>query len=126
MNKALEREKQKADQEAFDSLFYKSKPKEPDMTSKLTELQQQIAQLQKERDELFHAEKAKAIEDVRTLVKTFSLNLKEIMAEPKKTRAKAEVKYQQGDNTWTGRGRKPKWVEDFIASGASLDSIKVN
>jgi len=26
-------------------------------------------------------------------------------------------------NTWTGRGRKPKWVEAFLSSGGQLDQI---
>jgi hypothetical protein len=27
--------------------------------------------------------------------------------------------------TWTGRGRKPKWVEAWIASGRTLDQLQV-
>lgn len=28
-------------------------------------------------------------------------------------------------NTWTGRGRKPKWVEAFLASGGDLSAITI-
>lgn len=27
--------------------------------------------------------------------------------------------------TWTGRGRKPRWVEAALASGKSLDDLKI-
>lgn len=28
-------------------------------------------------------------------------------------------------NTWTGRGRKPKWVVALIEAGATLESLKI-
>ena len=28
-------------------------------------------------------------------------------------------------NTWTGRGRKPKWVEAFLSSGGRLEQITI-
>ncbi|MGB0966113.1 MAG: H-NS family nucleoid-associated regulatory protein [Litorivicinus sp.] len=28
-------------------------------------------------------------------------------------------------NTWTGRGRKPKWIEAKLAGGATLESLAV-
>jgi len=37
-------------------------------------------------------------------------------------------KYRNPDNpdeTWAGRGRKPKWVEDHLARGASLDDLLI-
>ncbi|MFD1341622.1 H-NS histone family protein [Litorisediminicola beolgyonensis] len=27
--------------------------------------------------------------------------------------------------TWTGRGRKPNWVNESLANGASLDDLKI-
>ncbi|SMC27729.1 DNA-binding protein H-NS [Andreprevotia lacus DSM 23236] len=27
--------------------------------------------------------------------------------------------------TWTGRGRKPQWVIDFLANGGELDTLKI-
>ena len=29
------------------------------------------------------------------------------------------------ENTWTGRGRKPKWVEAFLNDGGSLEQITI-
>lgn len=42
--------------------------------------------------------------------------------------AKVAPKYRDpknGDNTWSGRGRKPKWVEAHLASGGSLESLAI-
>lgn len=38
------------------------------------------------------------------------------------------IKYRDpanAENTWTGRGRKPKWIEAKLASGVSLESLAV-
>ena len=38
-------------------------------------------------------------------------------------------KYQNPDNhseKWSGRGRKPKWVEDKLASGKALDDMLIH
>ena len=38
------------------------------------------------------------------------------------------AKYRNPDNpeeTWAGRGRKPKWVEDKLAQGSSLDDLLI-
>jgi DNA-binding protein H-NS len=29
------------------------------------------------------------------------------------------------DQTWTGRGRQPRWIADALASGRSLDDFKI-
>lgn len=42
---------------------------------------------------------------------------------------KVAVKYrhpQQRDLTWTGRGRKPHWVEAWVNEGGSLDQLVVS
>lgn len=41
---------------------------------------------------------------------------------------KVPVKYRHPENTdlaWTGRGRKPKWVEEWLAGGGSLEQVAV-
>lgn len=49
---------------------------------------------------------------------------------PKKSdgRSKVAPKYanpENADEKWTGRGRKPKWVEAFLAQGGDLETIKI-
>lgn len=45
-----------------------------------------------------------------------------------KPRAKVAPKYANPadpSQTWTGRGRKPHWVSDALASGKSLDDLVI-
>lgn len=38
------------------------------------------------------------------------------------------IKYRDPNDhsrTWTGTGRKPKWVEDWLAANGTLDGLKV-
>ena len=47
----------------------------------------------------------------------------------KKTRAKAPIKYRNPSNereTWTGRGRQPRWVVMHLERGGSLEEILVS
>lgn len=46
-----------------------------------------------------------------------------------KQRKPAAVKYRHPENhalTWTGRGRSPKWVTEFVASGRKLDEATID
>jgi DNA-binding protein H-NS len=41
---------------------------------------------------------------------------------------KVPVKYrhpEKADLAWTGRGRKPKWVEDWLSGGGTLEQVAV-
>jgi DNA-binding protein H-NS len=45
-----------------------------------------------------------------------------------KTRGPVAPKYRDpsnSENTWTGRGRKPKWVEAFLNGGGRLEQITI-
>lgn len=47
---------------------------------------------------------------------------------PAKVRKPVEVRYRNPDNaqeTWTGRGKQPRWLAAAIASGKSLDDFLV-
>jgi DNA-binding protein H-NS len=46
----------------------------------------------------------------------------------KKQKRKAQVKYQNPHNhaeTWTGRGRPPKWLADFVEQGHKIEDFGV-
>lgn len=46
----------------------------------------------------------------------------------KKTRAKATPKYrnpQDHEQTWSGRGRTPHWVQDALDDGMTMDDLSI-
>jgi DNA-binding protein H-NS len=51
-------------------------------------------------------------------------------ANPKKAHAlkgtKAQIKYRDGDDTWSGRGKTPNWLSAKLSAGASKEQFAVN
>lgn len=74
--------------------------------------------------------KAEALAAAEEAARAAGFSLKELLGEAKlsKSRAKAAAKYANpadASQTWTGRGRKPKWVVELLASGKSLDDVAI-
>ena len=47
---------------------------------------------------------------------------------PRAATGKVKVKYRHPENAaleWTGRGRQPKWVAEWVAKGGKMESITV-
>jgi DNA-binding protein H-NS len=108
-----------------------------------------LADLLKQQTELAEKIKiAKAAElesccaDVLTLIESRGFTVSEIFSElagsssdsdtrtrkAKDGRASVPPKYHNPDNhaeTWTGRGRQPKWIAAKMAAGVTLDSLKI-
>ena len=46
----------------------------------------------------------------------------------KKSKSASKAKYRNPDDasqTWTGRGRKPKWVHDALQAGADISDLEI-
>lgn len=69
-------------------------------------LELQIAQLKK-------AERADALQNARNLVETYDLTLDELFGKQKSSGKAVAVKYRNPETgeTWTGRGRAPRWLD---------------
>jgi DNA-binding protein H-NS len=108
-------------------------------------LKARIAELQKQ---LAAAEinKAPAIKKVKALMKKFGLTIDDLKEESvkgrrgrppktqgasvakktKKSRGKVAVKYRDDKgNTWTGRGKTPRWLVEAEKSGKSRETFKI-
>lgn len=102
-------------------------------THALDDLQKQIDALKKQHDELLAKERAEAIEDINVKIKTFKLRAQDLhfdtshRVEVKRAKSVAPTvpKYQQGTATWSGRGRKPGWVEAHLAQGGELEDLRI-
>ena len=74
--------------------------------------------------------KAEALAEIERVAKARGFSLKELLGDEKTAskKSKAAAKYANPANpeqTWSGRGRKPAWVNEFEASGNSLENAKI-
>jgi DNA-binding protein H-NS len=97
--------------------------------AQLRDLQQQIPAEIKRREA---QEKINVLNEVRAFAKTRGYAIEDLLGKEVKVKAasgnKVKVKYRHPQNVeleWTGRGRKPKWVESWVANGGSLDNLLV-
>lgn len=65
-------------------------------------------------------------EKIEELLELHGFTLEEVMS-ARKTRT-VKPKYRNPNNpneTWTGRGRRPSWVEQIVSSGDNLDNYLI-
>ena len=94
----------------------------------LRDLQQQIPGELKRREA---QDKVKILNDARAFVKARGYALEDLLGKEVKAKGptgKVKVKYRHPKNAaleWTGRGRQPKWVGEWLAAGGTLDALRV-
>lgn len=92
----------------------------------LRNLQDQIKQEMKKRE---HQEVQKAREQIMAIAQSVGVPLKELIATSGRAKTgSVAVRYRHPDNAaqqWTGRGRQPKWVKEWVEGGKSLDKLRV-
>jgi len=96
--------------------------------AQLRDLQQQIPVELKRREA---QDKANILNEVRAFAKARGFALEELVGKEVKIKAptgKVKVKYRHPENAtleWTGRGRQPKWVAEWLAKGGAIDLLTV-
>ena len=97
--------------------------------AQLRDLQQQIPAEIKRREA---QEKVNVLNELRAFAKTRGYAIEDLLGKEAKVKTatgnKVKVKYRHPENVeleWTGRGRKPKWVESWVANGGSMDNLLV-
>ena len=74
-------------------------------------------------------QKAEARTKLEAIAKEMGYSLAELISvEVETTRAPAVAKYRHPENagiTWSGRGRKPQWFSDALASGKTADQMEI-
>lgn len=76
-------------------------------------------------------EKARIRKEIEALASRSGYSLDELLGEAKaqfKQVKKVAPKYQHPTDsslTWTGRGRQPKWLREFVEGGGSLEALVI-
>lgn len=107
----------------------------------LPQLNQLSARIGKEIGKRQSASKAAVLRKLQKLSREHGLSLDEVVARPAAAaprkaaskpaataKAPVPVKYRHQNNwelAWSGRGRKPHWVEAWLANGGALDALAV-
>lgn len=92
----------------------------------LRNLQEKIKQEMKKRE---HHEVAKAREQILAIAQSVGMPLKDLIGSGIRVKTgTVAVRYRHPDNSaqqWTGRGRQPKWVKEWVDGGKSIDLLRV-
>ena len=91
----------------------------------LRALQEQIKQEVKKREQ---EDVAKAREQILAIAQKIGIPLKDIMGSEVRAKVTVAVRYRHPSDPalqWTGRGRQPKWVKDWVVSGKPLAALQV-
>ncbi len=112
-----------------------------------SELVTQIASLKKKADKARRSELSSVIKSIKQQIRDYGIRYEDIRSafsgagsteKPSSKRARSGVKvspksrqklapkYMDGNgNTWTGRGKKPVWLSNAIAQGATVESFLI-
>lgn len=95
----------------------------------LAEIQAQIKKLEEQAEEIRKAEFDEVLAEVKEKISAYGFTAKDLgLSAKKRGGAKGgEVapKYKKGDETWTGRGRQPKWIAEHIKAGGKLEDLLI-
>lgn len=90
------------------------------------ELQHQIAELQRQADQARRAEIASVIADIKAKMAEFGITSADLGGSRMRGVAVAP-KYRDAatGQTWTGRGKRPRWLAEAVAQGRSVESFLI-
>lgn len=97
---------------------------------------QELKDLQVQAEQLISQKKDQAIEDayiqVNEIAESVGLTINQLLEigsqKVKKTRKSVEPRYRNKNNvqeTWTGRGKQPRWLVAEIENGAKLEDFLI-
>lgn len=92
------------------------------------ELKRLLSMIPKEIERRQREEKTKFLQEFEAKAAELGFDLDELIGQAgKKPRAAVAVKYRHPANpelAWSGRGRQPRWVAEFLAQGGNLEQLQ--
>ena len=92
---------------------------------------EQLEALKSNIDKAVEGKKVSELLEVRAkldeLIDNSPFTLEEVL-EAKKMRKPVAPKYRNpadASETWTGRGRRPRWVDEYLDQGGTLDQVSI-
>lgn len=104
-----------------------------ELLAQKTALAKQTAELDKQLQEARRTERAGVIAQIKQLMTAHELTPGDLVGGAAKEKKSGNAgktvapKYRDvgSGKTWTGRGLQPKWLKEALASGKSLDDLKI-
>lgn len=101
--------------------------------SSLIEIQNQIAQLQKQAEEIRAQEFAQTVKEIQAKMAAYGITVadlqssKAVKSVARKAAANPAPAKYRGPNgeTWSGRGLMPRWLSALVAQGQSKEAFAV-
>ncbi|MYM83176.1 H-NS histone family protein [Duganella sp. FT50W] len=97
-------------------------------SAELRQLQVRVQQELKKRES---QDLAKAREEIQAIARSVGLSVQELLGSGVSVRAKSgpvAPRYRNpadASQQWTGRGRQPQWVKEWVDAGKNLDALKI-
>jgi DNA-binding protein H-NS len=98
----------------------------------VAELNQVLADIPKEIARREKSEKARVRKELEALAAANGYSLEELLADAgeksKRSGKPVAAKYRHPEEsslTWSGRGRQPKWVAEFLAHGGKIETLAI-
>lgn len=96
----------------------------------IPQLQDLLRQIPVEIKRREKSEKANLLKEIKKLVTARGFSLSEIMSDgtEKTTKSPVAPKFRSLSDstlTWTGRGRQPKWVQEYLAQGGKIEELAI-
>jgi DNA-binding protein H-NS len=92
----------------------------------LEELQNLARDIEMEVVSRREADRERVLNQMRELAGSLGMTLEEVVRGEKGKGSPVPVKYRNPDNpvqTWSGRGKRPTWVNEALASGRTLEDL---
>jgi len=95
-----------------------------------TELQNEIARLMQQADAARKAEVAAAIADIKATMTEYGITVADLGSAGRSSRAKgttvaAKYRNRSTGETWTGRGKMPRWLQAQVSAGKRKEDFLI-
>jgi len=88
----------------------------------------QLRTLHRDIGALIAQRRHEALEQVKQQIATLGFNVDDLVPKKRREATSKAAKYRDPDtpeNTWSGRGKRPGWLQEKLSQGRSLDDFAI-